>query len=86
MQEYSRIKIEVQTLSPPSDIQSLPKSLTDPTSREDMDKDQADKAAKNLQVGTLKEGEKPEDGPGKVPAWVYVWGEDLSALEPRIWR
>ena len=51
-----------------------------------MDKDQADKAARNLQAGTLKEGEKPEDGPGKIPAWVYVWGEDLSGLEPQIWR
>lgn len=51
-----------------------------------MDKEQADKAAKNLQAGTLKEGEKPEDGPGKVPAWVYIWGQDVSGLEPEVWR
>jgi len=55
-------------------------------SREHMNKEQADKATKNLQVGSLKEGEKPEDGPGKVPAWVYVWSEDLSGLKPEIWR
>ena len=81
MQQYSRVKTTVQVLSAPSGVHSLPKSLTDPSLRERFDGAQADQAAKKLQDDT-----QGQDVAAESPAWVYVWGEDLSGLEPNIWR
>lgn len=68
-------------LSAPSDVHSLPEHLIDPSLRERFDGAQADKAAKLLQDETNGQGVDAQ-----VTAWVYVWGEDLSGLEPDIWR
>lgn len=55
-QEYSRRKVVVQTVAPPSSVQNLPRALTDPSSRESLDNLEAEKLVQSQLKGSSHRG------------------------------
>jgi hypothetical protein len=52
-----------------------------------MNQHEAVRAAEHLKDGTSFDGGDGNDQEiGEVKVWVYVWSDDLSLLEPDIWR
>nr|XP_018259566.1 uncharacterized protein I303_07634 [Kwoniella dejecticola CBS 10117]OBR81724.1 hypothetical protein I303_07634 [Kwoniella dejecticola CBS 10117] len=80
--EYTRDKLPVQALSPPSDISSLAKAIADPTSRY-LHAMKDDKVSENGKE-TSKDIEGGVDV-GLTEAWTYVWCESLDKLDAKIW-
>lgn len=75
-EEYSRLRLPLQTLSQPANIQELPTELVNPTAREGP-------AFKSSSVE-----DEPVDAEKKdmVEGWVYVWAGSLERLVPQIWQ
>lgn len=74
-EEYSRLRLPIQILSEPANIQELPTELVNPTARE----------------GPTFKSSSAEDEPvdaekNMVEGWVYVWAESLERLVPQIWQ
>lgn len=74
-EEYSRLRLPIQILSEPANIQELPTELVKPTARE----------------GPTFESSFVEDEPADaeknmVEGWVYLWAESLERLVPQIWQ
>ena len=94
LQQYSKKRLLVQSLTHPAKITDLPTALSRPNDREPMDNPEAEKYVKLLKKGNVAErdpanrAEPVEDGVkvGIVEAWVYVWEDELEGLDPEIWK
>lgn len=74
-EEYSRLRLPIQILSEPANIQELPTELANPTAREGP-----------TFKSSFAEDEPVEAEKNMVEGWVYVWAESLERLVPQIWQ
>nr|XP_019007744.1 uncharacterized protein I206_07378 [Kwoniella pini CBS 10737]OCF46525.1 hypothetical protein I206_07378 [Kwoniella pini CBS 10737] len=73
--EYTRDKVSVQALSSPSDISSLAKAISNPTSRY-LDAMQGGENSKDVEGGI---------DVGTTEAWTYIWSDAIDKLDAKIW-